>query len=106
LIRKLNKIKHKFEQKNIKLFDIITDTEKTPYYFSYTSKEMYYLVVSCYRSNLQSLYKTQYICLTKLNVQPSEYTQLTPGETKILIKCLVDENEKQNKKPGLKQPLP
>lgn len=103
LTRKLNKIKHKFKQNTIKLFDIITDTEVQPYYFSYTNKEMYELVISCYKSNLQSLYKTQYICLSKLNMQPSEYNRLTPGETKILIKCLIDENEKQNKSAGLNQ---
>jgi len=59
-----------------------------------------------FTNNLKNLYYNQYIMSSKLNVPPSDYNRMTPGESKIMIKHLVDELEKQNKRSEQGAPPP
>jgi hypothetical protein len=99
VIRTIHRNHRKFRQNQVELFKVVGDMT-IPYYFNYKNVEIYNLIVSCYKSTTESLYRTQYLCVSKLNIQPSEFNQLTPGETKILLSSFTAEIEKQNVKSG------
>lgn len=48
-----------------------------------------------YQDNLTSLYQIRYNCLTKLNISCSDYNELVPIETKLLISLFSQELEKR-----------
>jgi hypothetical protein len=106
LIKKVKRKANLLKQKTINLFEIINDKKPVSYPFNFKSSEIFELLKLSFTNNLKNLYYNQFVMSSKLNVPPSDYNSMTPGESKILIKHLIDELEKQNKKSDQGAPPP
>jgi hypothetical protein len=106
LLKKVKEQSHQLRQKTINLFEIINDKKPVSYPFNFKSSEIFEMLKLSFTNNLKNLYYNQYIMSSKLNVPPSDYNRMTPGESKIMIKHLVDELEKQNKRSEQGAPPP
>lgn len=77
----------KLNQKKYKLIDIDIDEEMgfKNYVFSFYDNSAFYTLKFFYKSNVGYLYNKIYQCIQKLNLNYSDYCNLTPSETNIML---------------------
>ena len=80
----------------VKLFDFRSNGETKTIFFDYSIDSIMYMLKLLYNNSLDNLHYEQYICSRKINISPSEYLNLSPNETKLLLKTLSKEYEKNN----------
>lgn len=81
----------------IKLFEFYYDPANTKfYYFDYKTESVLELLKFIFKDNLKNFFYQMYICSSKLNLPPSEFKKLTPGETKVLLDNYKKEVDRHN----------
>lgn len=80
----------------VKLFDFRSDNKTKTILFDYSISSIMYMLKLLYNNSLENLHYEQYICSRKINISPSEYLNMSPNETKLMLKTLAKEYEKAN----------
>ena len=88
---KTKKIKYKL----FSLFTVMKDDEKINYHFSFKHEEIFNLLKLVFSDNLKNILYNQYVCASKLYIPPNNFNEMSPGETKLILKHYINELEKQ-----------
>ena len=78
-----NHIKQNQIKYNLVYIDDISDFNN--YRFSFYDNSAFFTLKFFYKSNISSLYNKLYHCTQKLNLSYSDYSNITPSETNILL---------------------